>query len=260
MFSEYDITALQNEACTKSFTVKMGKWLQMFYKLITILALNVLLALLLYSTEKRCEIRHSAGSCDEKGDIQSLANLCKWDSGKHRCEAAQSNTFFLAVVYVVLLVSVLTSLLGKATRFLFTHATLAIKKRRMHWLYSCCVSRAEVVPMVPVTRFGAVTAVKVAPLNNSINNNLQQGSITSGLNASSYMSHSTAKTGSSSMSNNNNILGVTQNQSKKLTKNKNNSSNEVELNTLLLEQEDSAGLEQFGDEWKAQHVQSRKST
>lgn len=210
-------------------------WLLVCFKMLTLLSCNVVLAVLYYPSDHGCRGRNLDG-CERIVKVKTIGSLCTWNEDNNICENSSVNDTFCFTLSVLFATMCATSLLDKLYKFTLSHAALAVKTRRLGWLYKCCLRSTDLILPAHASHKGnnaqrvrkmdryalgmPTTALVVKP-SNTIKTQFTSGKV--------FLSD-----------------GLEGN------------SQDATLSLSLEEAEQ--GYEHFGDEWKALSVQSRQST
>lgn len=230
---------IQTKCKNKGRAGRNELWLLVCFKMLTLLSCNVVLAILYYPSHDQCSGR-DFGGCERVVKGNSIGSICSWNESTNICENSSENDM-LGFTLTVLLVTMCTaSLLDKFFKFILSHAALAVRTRRLGWLYNCCLHSVD--PIVPVPMSRGVRNIQVTP-----------GDVWESSRSTLGMP-STALVVKPSMSTKTHFSNSKIFAAEELEEN----GQDATLSLSLEEAE--RGLEHFGDEWKALSVQSRQST
>jgi len=228
---------------TKSERVQA--WLLLLLKLLIIFSCNVAMAILYYPANHDCDHHTTAEGCTNSIRVEIIGSLCSWDAQSNTCHTAPTSEKFGFTLTQLFATLFATTLLDKFFKFTISHAVVAIKSRRLSWLYGCCLPAAPGEVFLPELR--GVRNVRVAPAPV-----WERGRFTLGMPDTALATKPTSSKNTSTSSNPGKIYLAE-------GKEEQDYSGQDATLSMALEAAES-GLEHFGDEWKALAVQSRKST
>ncbi len=219
--------------------VRNQSWLLVCYKMLTLLSCNVVLAILYYPSNHECSDRDFDG-CTRVVKVNTIGSLCAWNENKNMCENSSELDTYGFTLTVLLVTMCATSLLDKLFKFTLSHAALAVKTRRLGWLYNCRLN--DVDSTVPELAVRGVRNVQVAAREE-----WESGRHTLGMPSTALV---VKPSNPRRTSYSNSKIFVAENLEE----------NGQDATLSLSLEEAEKGLEHFGDEWKALSVQSRHST
>jgi len=232
--------------------------LNVFCRLLNLVTLNVVAGLVLYRDAGTCSSRtEDEEDCLNMGPLSPLKAPCRWESGTGgtggTCADGEAKLTYTAVIFAVLAVCVLAPVLDKLFAFLSAVGGVAVRQRRVHWL--CCLCDHLGIESNNNTKNtsnsnNTTTRVMVAP--SPIVGAVGGGPVSAQWHQSKappYTPHSNRGLGAVSM------RGTqTGGRGTNITTPAAPSVHQM----LSLEQ--GQGLEHFGDEWKSNSVQGKKTT
>ena len=241
LVEEHDCTRFYGQAKNKyqDRAKRNELWLLVCFKMLTLLSCNVVLAILYYPSDHECRGRNSDG-CEKIVKVNTIGSLCAWNENKNMCESSPEIDIYGFTLTVLLVTMCATALLDKLFKFTLSHAALAVKTRRLGWLYSFFLRNTD--PTTPVPALRGVRNVQVASRNE-----WESGRSTLGMPSTALVVKPSNSTKTS------------YNKSKIFVEERQEENGQDATLSLSLEEAE-RGLEHFGDEWKALSVQSRQST
>lgn len=127
-------------------------WIRLFVKLLAILSAHVILALLYYPISTQCSAKETSQACANVPAYLIVGKLCSWNQSSDQCTIADENDLFAFALLMTFVTGVVSSATDKFMQFALSHAEVAMKSRRMAWLYWCCFPASERVLGLPQSR------------------------------------------------------------------------------------------------------------
>lgn len=242
---QHDLTRFRYRGNHHSRADNTEQWLAILLKFLTILSSNVVMAIVYYPSNHTCQHRQTDKECGQSVKLNIIGSLCYWDASYGTCQNSSKIEEFGFILTLLFATVVVTVILDKWFKFTLSHAALAIKTRRMSWMYWCCLHNTEISAVT------GMRSVRVAPADFSERSQaqFQRDLVPTAL---------SVKPTSAKYKNNTNIITQV-NYLNSAKEHLQEDHGQDPTLSLALEAAES-GLEHFGDEWKALAVQSRKST
>jgi hypothetical protein len=245
---EHDLLCLLDFSLNNSKKATWSeKWLMVFSKFLNGLAVNVLLALILYPSNTPCgAIEHKLKCINGGMPVKKIAAVCSWNEKYQVCEPGSINSTIFHTIYLVFIATICVSMLDKIMRFMTVHALLAVEQRRMEWIYGCFFLNSK-YDGTNDTGFSSIIKTSFSRLWPSTNK------VTPSLNtASTSCNGSSSSLPVASRKWNMTLVGQRVRSDQRME--------DGRLKEALDMEESKAEMEHFGDEWLDPTVQLRKST
>ena len=143
-FSERSFYNIITNTTRDGNKIKFNKWLSVIMKILCILSTNVAIAIVFYPMQRNCQHRSEYTNCVAETTVTIIGSLCTWDESSQTCSDSSANNRLPIVIIILFAVTLVTSLTDKFMTFALTHAIVAMKNKRMSWLY-CCFIRSTTI-------------------------------------------------------------------------------------------------------------------